>query len=266
VSGRGPLAGLRIVVTRAEEQAESLADRLSSLGAHVIRAPAIAIVDPDSWTDADHAIAALGRGDYEWIVFASANAVTRFLGRLADAVKSSFGGTNVGAVGTATARALRERGVAIDLVPETHTIHGLATAMDRGTGPVLWPRVQDGPREAVVALERFGWEVHEVAVYRNIPASKNSPGMARVLAGEFDVITFGSASAVRNVACVVVPDALGLSPSDEPRRMVACLGPSTAAQARRLGFRVDVVASEHSVGGLADALVARAREGVRGNR
>jgi uroporphyrinogen-III synthase len=257
VSARGPLAGLRIVVTRAEEQSESLADRLSALGADVIRAPAIAIVDPDSWIDADHALAALGRGDYEWVVFASANAVTRFLARLADTDKSSFGGAQVGAVGAATARTLGEREVAVDLVPEPQTIEGLATAMGRGSGRVLWPRVQDGPRKAVAELKRFGWDVHEVAVYRNVPASKNSPGLGRVLAGEFDVITFASASAVRNVARLVSPDALELTPSDEPRRMVACIGPSTAAEARSLGYRVDVVASEQSVEGLSDALVAR---------
>jgi uroporphyrinogen-III synthase len=255
VTAGGPLSGLRIVVTRADEQARSLADSLTSLGADVIRAPAIAIVDPSSWTDADHAIAALGRGDYEWIVFASANSVTRFIDRLAARDRSSYGGAKVAAVGAVTARTLGERGVAVDLVPGTHTIQGLATAMGLGTGRVLWPRVEDGPREAVAALERFGWEVHEVAVYRNVPVSEKSPGFARVLAGEFDVITFASASAARNVARVVPPDAMGLSSSDEPRRMVACIGTSTAAQARRLGYRVDIVATQHSVEGLADALV-----------
>lgn len=256
MNARGPLAGLRIVVTRAEEQAESLADRLSSLGADVIRAPAIAIMDPESWTGADRAVAALGRGDYEWIVFASGNAVTRFLERMAGSADAgAFGGAKVAAVGAATASALRERSVAVDLVPETQTIEGLATALGRGTGRVLWPRVQDGPREAVASLEELGWDVQEVAVYRNVAPSKSSAGLARVLAGDFDVITFASPSAVRNVARLVSADALGLSPSDQPRRMVACIGPSTADQARRLGYRVDVVAPQHSVEGLANAVV-----------
>src|SRR5699024_7459000 len=40
---RRPLAGLRIVVTRARPQASSLADTLAELGADVTQAPAIAI-------------------------------------------------------------------------------------------------------------------------------------------------------------------------------------------------------------------------------
>ena len=37
---------------------------------------------------------------------------------------------------------------------------------------------------------------------------------------------------------------------------IACIGPTTAATARELGLRVDLVADEHTVEGLADALVA----------
>jgi len=37
---------------------------------------------------------------------------------------------------------------------------------------------------------------------------------------------------------------------------VACIGPQTAAAATGAGFRVDVVASEHTGGGLRDALIA----------
>ncbi len=89
--------------------------------------------------------------------------------------------------------------------------------------------------------------------------------MGRVLAGDFDVMTFASGSAAANLARVAPPHELGLRPSDEPRRIVACIGPSTAAEARRVGFRVDVVASEHSAQGLADALVER-RQWLLGSR
>jgi uroporphyrinogen-III synthase len=262
VTAADPLEGLRIVVTRAAAPKDALAVRLAALGADVIRAPSIEITDPDSWSDVDDAIARLTRGAYEWIVFASVNAVTRFLERSAGA---ALGSAKIAAVGPTTADSLRERGIEVDLVPATHTSDALAAAIGPGRGSVLWPRVQDGPRDAVAALERRGRRVDEVAVYRNVPASKDSPGMGRVLAGDFDVMTFASASAVVNLARVAPAHELGLGPSDEPQRIVACIGPSTAAQARRLGFRVDVVASEHSARGLADALI-EGREGVRGNR
>ena len=41
-----PLAGLRVVVTRPENQAEELCDRLHALGAEPIIFPTIAIVPP----------------------------------------------------------------------------------------------------------------------------------------------------------------------------------------------------------------------------
>ncbi|MDQ1364269.1 MAG: hypothetical protein QOG97_3195, partial [Acidimicrobiaceae bacterium] len=39
----------------------------------------------------------------------------------------------------------------------------------------------------------------------------------------------------------------------------ACIGPITAATARAQGFEVDVVADEHSIEGLIDALVSGLR-------
>jgi uroporphyrinogen-III synthase len=38
--------------------------------------------------------------------------------------------------------------------------------------------------------------------------------------------------------------------------LVACIGPVTASTAQELGIRVDVVAREHTIQGLVDAIVA----------
>ena len=42
-----PLAGRRVVVTRASDQAGALASRLAALGADVLEVPTIVVVDPD---------------------------------------------------------------------------------------------------------------------------------------------------------------------------------------------------------------------------
>jgi len=42
--------------------------------------------------------------------------------------------------------------------------------------------------------------------------------------------------------------------------LIACIGPVTARAARRLGLRVDVEASEHTVEGIVQALRERYRE------
>src|ERR1700694_576619 len=76
----GSLAGLRIMVTRADRQAASLADALTALGAEAVKCPVIAIepiaVDPASLQD-------LGR--YDWLVLTSANGVDRIRELLCEA-------------------------------------------------------------------------------------------------------------------------------------------------------------------------------------
>jgi len=77
---RLPLFGKRIVVTRAREQADALASRLTALGAGVIELPTIEIRPPADCGPLDRAIAELD--SYDWLVFTSANGVRFFLDRL----------------------------------------------------------------------------------------------------------------------------------------------------------------------------------------
>ena len=77
---RLPLFGKRIVVTRAREQADALASRLSALGAGVIELPTIEIRPPADSAPLDRAIARLDT--YDWLIFTSANGVRFFLEHL----------------------------------------------------------------------------------------------------------------------------------------------------------------------------------------
>ena len=68
-----PLFGRRVLVTRPRDQAAELVERLTMLGADAIQAPLIRIEPP---TDSGAAAAAAATPDaFDWIVFASANAV-----------------------------------------------------------------------------------------------------------------------------------------------------------------------------------------------
>ena len=74
-----PLAGKRIVVTRAIEQARILKERLESLGAVVLLYPAVSFSEPSDTTELDRSIAALD--GFDWVLFTSANAVRFFSAR-----------------------------------------------------------------------------------------------------------------------------------------------------------------------------------------
>ena len=75
-----PLFGKRILVTRPREQAAELVELLEAMGAEAIEAPMIRIVPPDDYGPLDDACA--HAGEFDWIVFSSANAVDAFIDRL----------------------------------------------------------------------------------------------------------------------------------------------------------------------------------------
>jgi uroporphyrinogen III methyltransferase/synthase len=95
-----------------------------------------------------------------------------------------------------------------------------------------------------------GAEVTDAATYRSIPAACLPEAARRALAaGSVDAITFTSASTVESfVALAGGAGAMGAA-------AIACIGPITAATARRLGLRVAVEAREYTAKGLAAALV-----------
>ena len=75
-----PLSGMKILVTRSREQTSSFSDILREYGADPIEFPVIKIAPPEDFTELDSALDCIE--DYDWILFASANAVLSTLKRL----------------------------------------------------------------------------------------------------------------------------------------------------------------------------------------
>ena len=239
-----PLFGRRIVVTRAREQASELVERLHRLGAETIELPAITIDEPDDDGAALRAAAdALRKGDYRWVVFTSANAVERFGALLRDA--RDFGTAKVAAIGPGTADALRRVGVEADLVPPRFVAESLVDAFPPGEGRVLLPRAAVARDVLVEGLAAKGWQVTRADAYRTLPAEPTPSALAE--ARKADAITFTSSSTVTNYLQVAGPDSVP--------PVVVCIGPVTAATARDAGLTVDVVAEEHTIDGLVQAVI-----------
>jgi uroporphyrinogen-III synthase len=259
-SSSGALGGLRVVVTRPRDQAAELGAGLVALGAEVVYLPVIEIADPPSWDELDLALRKLAEGLYSWIVFSSANAVAKTFERIyalgLDA--RALGRTKVAAVGPVSARLLKRYGILADLVPEPHTGEAAANAIGRGVGRVLVPRSSSAPGAMLEVLEAAGWIPEEVDAYETVAVEHRGPEADAVRAGVFDAVVFMSGSAARAFGELVTsPELVGLGESDAPQRLVVCIGPSTAGGARAAGFRVDVVARDHSAAGLLEGLVER---------
>ncbi len=245
---RRALFGYRVVVTRARAQASELTARLAALGADVVELPAIVVEDPaDGGAALRRAAAEVAAGGVDWVVLTSANGARRFLAELRDA--RDLGGVRVAAIGPGTAQALAAGNVVADLVPDRFVAEALLDAFpsppERG-GRVLLVRAAVARDVLPDGLAAAGWDVEVFEAYRTCAAVAD-PGRLEAAAGA-DAITFTSSSTVERGI-----ELLGL---DRVPPLVACIGPITAATARRRGLAVAVEADVHTVAGLVDALVA----------
>jgi uroporphyrinogen-III synthase len=246
----GALEGLRIVVTRARDQAAELADRLTSLGAIVIALPAIEVV-PVSPAALDEALDHLEL--YDWILFTSANAVDIFFDRMS-ARGGRIGGDSgprTGAIGRATAERVRRRGGAVDYVPEEAVAESLLSGLvELGVSGnrILMPRARVARDILPEGLRSAGASVDVVAVYETRMPEPAGDAIQQLMTGEVDCFTFASQSSVRNTL-----EMLGGTLPHGAK--VACIGPVTADAARAMGLQVDILATEYSLTGLVDALV-----------
>jgi uroporphyrinogen-III synthase len=253
-----PLNNLRVAVTRAEDQAQGLADQLRALGATPLVYPVIAIAPPADTAALDDALARLD--SYDWLIVASANAATAVVARLRaiGSGPAALAHARVGAVGPATAEALRRYDVPVELVPERHDaeglLHALAAREDLAGRRVLLPQANLARPALAEGLRARGAHVDAPVAYRTVPAPGADRLASALRSGAVDVLTFTSPSAVRATL-----DALGLSRPDAAalldRVLVACIGPTTAEAAMRLGMRVDVLPELHTSPGLVAALV-----------
>ena len=82
------------------------------------------------------------------------------------------------------------------------------------------------------------------------PWKTNSQGKQMLQDGEIDITTFTSSSTVHNLASLLGKDYRSVNDTT-----VACIGPITAAAAVDTGLVVDIVAGEHTIPGLVQAIV-----------
>jgi len=116
-----PLFGKRILVTRARQQAGKLSQLLIQRGAIAIELPTIAIKPVADNTAMDQAL--LHLSDCQWLVFTSVNGVEAFRERLNALGMDSrqLAGLKIGAIGPATAEALKALGITADYIPAEFT-------------------------------------------------------------------------------------------------------------------------------------------------
>jgi uroporphyrinogen III methyltransferase/synthase len=244
------LRGKRVVVTRAEGQADGLCRLLAERGSAVIRCPTIRVEPPPSLEDLDRA---LGRLDeYRWIVFTSSNGVRAVAARLEALGRGgeTLDPARVAAVGTSTAHALEALGLTPAFVPEVERSRSLADELEPVVGErVLLTRADIADPGLAERLEARGaGRVDDVVAYRTELLPPAGEALRELRLG-VQGITFTSPSTLRGFIAIG-PEWRSLLQGV----IVATLGPATSEVAAREGLEVDVEASERSMKGLVEAL------------
>jgi uroporphyrinogen III methyltransferase / synthase len=249
---RRPLHGRRVVVTRARAQASGLAATLRALGAGVVELPAIRIEPRIESEEVRHAVEEIG--EYALVCLTSPNSVRLLFEALTAAGLDAraLAGATVAAIGSGTARALAERGIAADVVPERFVAEALVEALapvEVEGRRVLVARAAEARDVLPDALRDRGAEVDVVALYETM---REEPGDEAIMAAQgAEYATFTSSSTVRNLT-----EALGDRFPREAR--IVSIGPITSEAVRAAGLEVAVEADRHDVDGLVEALVADA--------
>ncbi|MGC2333098.1 MAG: uroporphyrinogen-III synthase [Candidatus Acidiferrales bacterium] len=251
-----PLAGKRIVLTRAAEDSAELGRALESLGAEINVMPAVAFAPPEDWQKLDKQLRHLDW--FDALLFLSKNAVRYIFDRCTQlGIKCEVVGSSnrfIAAVGPTTAEALREKGLRVDYVARKQTGEALVSELRESLAGrrVLLPRSDRGDDRVPNALREIGAKVTEVIAYRTAaPAALDPAILARIRGGGVDAVVFASPSAFHNFR-----DAIGAGDIARfsARVQFVAIGPTTGRAIRESGSHVAIEAEETSAAGLAAAL------------
>jgi uroporphyrinogen-III synthase len=251
-----PLAGKRIVVTRARAQASSLVAALAELGAEVIELPTIETVPLESYEALDDALRNISR--YQWLIVTSANTAKVLAERL---VLLGLGGSIFAAlgrvaIGSATARAMRERGIGVDLIPEEYVAEPLVQALGEQVAGsrILLARASVARDVIPDELRRRGATVDIIDAYQTVIPAGAVERMKQVFSDPSnppDAVTFTSSSTVKNFFTLWHEAGF----SGIPQGVAAIsIGPITSETLREFGWEPTHEAKKHDVEGLVGAV------------
>lgn len=258
-----PLAGRRVAVTRARDQASELAGLLTARGAEVIELPLIRVSKEISKNDLADALLELG--GYDWIVFTSPNGVRYFFDeffRLFDDIRS-LGLLRIACVGEGTAKLVKELHLKVECQPEEATADALADALiatgSLDSAKVLVITGNLNRDTLVTKLEAAQAIVDRLQVYKTEQTDlSGDPAAADFRARGADAILFASSSAVQSFAAQAA--ALQLA-KDARRPLAGSIGPQTSETMKQAGIPVDFTARTPSLEAFVEALVKKLARG-----
>lgn len=249
-----PLFGARIVVARSRYGPQVVADRLRDLGALVIEMPQAQVAR----LDLSGLRAALEQlAQYEWLVFASSDAVSIFWEQLIASGRDtrSLATAKIACVDPSTAGALLDRGVTVDVLQEKFEALALIDALSERPdipGAALLYLSDDSTAEAFGRdLEQAGASVTALTLYRDVLADKPRERFRRTLAEHHaNLVVALSAAAAEAYLRAAGEHAVGSIPA-------AAYDGATSVALREAGVEVVIEPSQSSADNLVESVLLR---------
>ncbi len=249
-----PLAGRRVLVTRALQQAGRLSEGLRALGAEPVEVPVLEIVAPESYAPLDEALQHLDR--YDWLILTSSNTLQAVGARCAlfGVNPANAEGLKVAAVGSATAEAARHDGFEVTVVPESYVAESLVESLrDQVAGKrILLARAAMARDVIPDALRTAGAQVDVIEAYRNAMPKGAPEQLRQAVLGGLDAATFTSSSSVTHLAEAARVAGIAWPSASVP---AISIGPITSQTLRELGCEPAVEANPSDIPGLIAAVV-----------
>lgn len=248
-----PLAGRRVLVTRALHQAGKFSREMQALGATTVEVPVIEIVGPESYVPLDDAIRNLDR--YGWLILTSSNALHAVSARGArygvNPAKAEC--LKVAAVGNATAEAARHAGFHVAVVPENYVAESLVESLrDQVAGKrILLARAAVARDVIPDALRAVGALVDVVDAYRNVMPEAAPEQLRQAVANGLDAATFTSSSSATHLAEAARTAGVAWPLAGVP---AVSIGPVTSQTLRELGWPPEAEADPSDIPGLIAAV------------
>ena len=251
---RKPLFGRTLVVTRDADGNAEMAQKIITRGGHPTEFTTMAIQPLTDRTEFLQVLTELT--SYDWVIFTSPNGVDVFFAAIGAFGKDArvFASVRLATLGAKTAERLGQYGIKADFVPTVFTgrdlglqLMSFANLRDK---KVLLLRSELASDELVDVLQQGQARVRDVSIYTAVPQRGDAAGLAeQIRQGRIHWLTFASPSAVRGFLEQIQPAVVNAAPAK-----VASIGPVTSRELARLGVRIDLEATEHTVDGMLDAI------------
>lgn len=229
-----PLAGYKVLVTRPRELVSTMAEKLRVLGAEVLELPAIRTAPLKDQSKLYHAFEKLDT--YQWVAFTSPTGVKVFFEEMKKTKTDmrKLRDIKIAAIGKGTQKALEERGLFPDLIPQVYDGETLGKELCQlcaGGEHILIPRAAMGNQEIIKALsEKSDIVIDDIPTYDTFYETQEVIDQKKAMeAGEISCAVFTSASTVRGF----VQATPGL---DYTKVRAACIGKQTKAAADEWGM------------------------------